>query len=313
MTISVYQEHDIFCEKYRPVTINDYIGNEHIKEKIGQYLQKEDIPHLLLYGPPGTGKTSCAKLITNTFGFETLYINASDENSVDVIRDKIKSFVSTISFNKFKVVILDESDYVTINGQAALRNLMETFSKHARFILTCNYVDRIIPAIQSRCQVFQIIPPSKKEVAERIVKILNNENITYDIKDVATLVNEGYPDIRKIINLCQQHASNGELTISKGIAERGSYAMKCIDILKSEKNPKECFAKIRQTIADAKIKDFADLYRLMYDEIESYGSGHIGPVILIIAEYQYKDSFSVNKDINVAAMFGQIIGEINKK
>lgn len=108
MTISVYQEHDIFCEKYRPVTINDYIGNEHIKEKIGQYLQKEDIPHLLLYGPPGTGKTSCAKLITNTFGFETLYINASDENSVDTIREKIKSFVSTISFNKFKVVTLDE-------------------------------------------------------------------------------------------------------------------------------------------------------------------------------------------------------------
>jgi DNA polymerase III delta prime subunit len=313
MSISIYQEHDIFCEKYRPVTINDYIGNEHIKEKIGQYLQKEDIPHLLLYGPPGTGKTSCAKLITNTFGFETLYINASDENSVDVIRDKIKSFVSTISFNKFKVVILDESDYVTINGQAALRNLMETFSKHARFILTCNYVDRIIPAIQSRCQVFQIIPPSKKEVAERVVKILNNENIIYDIKDVATLVNEGYPDIRKVINLCQQHSSNGELTISKGIAERGSYAMKCIDILKSEKNPKDCFTNIRQTIADAKIKDFADLYRLMYDEIESYGSGHIGPIILIIAEYQYKDSFSVNKDINVAAMFGQIIGEINKK
>ena len=164
MSISIYEDHQILCEKYRPVTINDYIGNEHIKEKIGQYLQKEDIPHLLLYGPPGTGKTSCAKLITNTFGFETLYINASDENSVDVIRDKIKSFVSTISFNKFKVVILDESDYVTINGQAALRNLMETFSKHARFILTCNYVDRIIPAIQSRCQVFQIIPPKKKKL-----------------------------------------------------------------------------------------------------------------------------------------------------
>ena len=313
MTIRVYQEHDIFCEKYRPVTIDDYIGNEHIKEKIGQYLQKEDIPHLLLYGPPGTGKTSCAKLITNTFGFETLYINASDENSVDTIREKIKSFVSTISFNKFKVVILDESDYVTINGQAALRNLMETFSSHARFILTCNYVDRIIPAIQSRCQVFQIIPPNKKDVAERIVKILINENITYDIKDVATLVNEGYPDIRKIINLCQQHSSNGELVIPKGISDRGSYALQCIDILKNEKSPKECFTRIRQVIADSKIRDFADLYRVLYDEIDSYGNGHIGPIILLIAEYQYKDSFSVNKDINVAAMFGQIIGELNKK
>jgi len=204
-------------------------------------------------------------------------------------------------------------DYLTINGQAALRNLMETFSKHARFILTCNYVDRIIPAIQSRCQVFQIVPPSKKEVAERITKILDNEKIVYDIKDIVMLVNEGYPDIRKIINLAQQHSINGELVISKGLAERGSYAMQCIELLKKESNPKECFTKIRQTIADAKIKDFAELYRLMYDKIDEYGNGHIGPIILIIAEYQYKDSFSVNKDINVAAMFGQIIGEINKK
>jgi len=307
------KEHDIWAEAYRPQIVNDYIGNDHIKEKIAQYLQKEDIPHLLLYGTPGTGKTSLAKLITNTFGFETLYINASDENSVDTIREKIKSFVSTISFNKFKVVILDESDYITINGQAALRNLMETFSKHARFILTCNYVDRIIPAVQSRCQVFQIMPPSKKEVAERITKILDNEKIIYDIKDIVSIVNDGYPDIRKVINLAQQHSINNELIISKGLAEKGSYAMQCIEALKTMSTPKEAFTKIRQIIADAKIKDFAELYRLMYDNIEEYGNGHIGPIILIIAEYQYKDSFSVNKDINVAAMFAQILAEINKK
>lgn len=263
MAINVYKEHDIWVEKYRPVTLEDYIGNEHIKEKIRVFLQNEDMPHLLLSGPPGTGKTSCAKLITNTFDFEMLYINASDENSVDVIRDKIKSFVSTISFNKFKVVILDEADYVTIQAQAALRNLMETFSSHARFILTCNYLDRIIPAIQSRCQSFQIIPPNKKEVAERVVKILNNENITFDIKDVANFVNEGYPDIRKVINLCQQHSVNGELTPDKSISSRKAYTLQCIDILKNETSPKECFTKIRQLIADSKIRDFADLFRIL--------------------------------------------------
>jgi len=312
MAINVYKEHDIWVEKYRPVTLEDYIGNEHIKEKIRVFLQNEDMPHLLLSGPPGTGKTSCAKLITNTFDFEMLYINASDENSVDVIRDKIKSFVSTISFNKFKVVILDEADYVTIQAQAALRNLMETFSSHARFILTCNYLDRIIPAIQSRCQSFQIIPPNKKEVAERVVKILNNENIIFDIKDVANFVNEGYPDIRKVINLCQQHSVNGELTPDKSISSRKAYTLQCIDILKNETSPKECFTKIRQLIADSKIRDFADLFRILYDEIDVYGTGHIGPVIMIIAEYQYKDTFSVNKDINAAAMFAALIGTIKK-
>ena len=312
MAINVYKEHDIWVEKYRPVTLEDYIGNEHIKEKIRVFLQNEDMPHLLLSGPPGTGKTSCAKLITNTFDFEMLYINASDENSVDVIRDKIKSFVSTISFNKFKVVILDEADYVTIQAQAALRNLMETFSSHARFILTCNYLDRIIPAIQSRCQSFQIIPPNKKEVAERVVKILNNENITFDIKDVANFVNEGYPDIRKVINLCQQHSVNGELIPDKSISSRKAYTLQCIDILKNETSPKECFTKIRQLIADSKIRDFADLFRILYDEIDVYGTGHIGPVIMIIAEYQYKDTFSVNKDINAAAMFDALIGTIKK-
>jgi len=141
---------------------------------------------------------------------------------------------------------------------------------------------------------------------------LNNENITFDIKDVANFVNEGYPDIRKVINLCQQHSVNGELTPDKSISSRKAYTLQCIDILKNETSPKECFTKIRQLIADSKIRDFADLFRILYDEIDVYGTGHIGPVIMIIAEYQYKDTFSVNKDINAAAMFAALIGTIKK-
>jgi replication factor C small subunit len=310
MTINKYAEHDIWCEAYRPVTIDDYIGNEHIKEKINQYLQKEDIPHLLLYGPPGTGKTSCAKLITNTFGFETLYINASDENSVDTIREKIKSFVSTISFNKFKVVILDESDYVTINGQAALRNLMETFSKHARFILTCNYVDRIIPAIQSRCQVFQIVPPNKKDVAERMVKILHNEKITYDIKNVADVVSTYYPDIRRILNTCQLQSNKGELKVDKAIMIESDFRNKLVDALKGNDDKRNLYLKTRQMVLDNQMNDYTEMYTYLYDKVDDYAGGNTANIILAIAEAQAKDALVVDKEIVFASLLIQIINII---
>ena len=309
----IKKDHSIWCEAYRPQILDDYIGNDDIKEKIAQFLEKEDLNHLLLHGPPGTGKTSLAKLISNTFGFETLYINASDENSVDTIRDKVKSFVSTISFNKFKIVILDEADFISINGLAALRNLMETFSSHARFILTCNYIDRIIPAIQSRCQSFQVTPPNKKDVATRLAAILKNEEISYELNDIVAIVNDGYPDIRKVINLCQQQCIGGKLTLSKNLTSKGSYASTIVTMIKSGQNPKQLFSDLRQFIADSKIKDFSDFYRVMFDSVDEYGQGHIGPIILILAEFQYKDSFCVQKDLNTIACLASIISEINKK
>jgi replication factor C small subunit len=163
----------LWVEKYRPNILDNYVGNESLKEKIKLYIEKGEIPHLLLYGKAGTGKTTLAKLIVKSIDCDYMIINASDENGVDTIREKIKSFSSSMGFKPFKILILDEADYLTANGQAALRNVMETFSGHCRFILTCNYVDRIIPPIQSRCQAFQIIPPTKKDVAIQISNILN--------------------------------------------------------------------------------------------------------------------------------------------
>lgn len=146
----------LWVEKYRPDTLEGYVGNEHILEKVKIYIENEDVPHLLLYGVAGTGKTTLAKIITNQIDCDLMYINASDENSVDAVRDKIRGFASSMGFRKWKVIILDESDYLTPNAQAALRNLMETFSATTRFILTCNYVEKIIDPIQSRCQTFAI-------------------------------------------------------------------------------------------------------------------------------------------------------------
>ena len=178
------REHTLFVEKYRPVSLENYIGNQHLKTKVSKYINTGDIPHLLLHGKAGTGKTTLAKLLVSNIDCDQMYINASDTNSVDTVRNQIKVFASSVGFKDLKVIILDECDFLTPNAQAALRNLMETFSRHCRFILTCNYVERIIDPIQSRCQSYQIIPPSKKEVAIHTSKILNTEGITYDNNDI---------------------------------------------------------------------------------------------------------------------------------
>ena len=157
-------DNSLFVEKYRPIKLIDYIGNDHLKETIGNFIKNGEIPHLLFYGKAGTGKTTLAKLITKSISCDVLSINASDESGVDTIRNKVKGFVSTVGFKDLKIIILDEFDFMTPNAQAILRNLMETFSKKSRFILTCNYIDKVIEPIRSRCQEFQIIPPNKKEI-----------------------------------------------------------------------------------------------------------------------------------------------------
>jgi replication factor C small subunit len=205
--------HSLWVEKYRPMDLSTYVGNEHLKEKVKAYLESEDVPHLLLYGKAGTGKTTLAKIVVNNIDCDYMYINASDENKVDDVRNKIKTFASSVGFKSLKVIILDECDYLTPNAQAALRNLMETFSKHCRFILTCNYVERIIDPIQSRCQSYKVVPPSKKEVAQQMVNILTQENCQFELDDIALIVNAGYPDIRRVINSAQRQIVDNKLKI----------------------------------------------------------------------------------------------------
>ena len=155
-------DNSLWVEKYRPIKLDDYVGNEHLKEKVSGYIESEDVPHLLLFGRAGTGKTTLAKLIVKSIECDYMVINASDENNVDTVRNKVKNFASSQGFKKYKIIILDEFDYMTPNAQAILRNLMETFSKHCRFILTCNYVEKIIDPIQSRCKPFKSYHHPKK-------------------------------------------------------------------------------------------------------------------------------------------------------
>ncbi len=299
----------IWVEKYRPSSLDTYIGNEHLKSKVDIYLESGDLPHLLLYGKAGTGKTTLAKILVNNIECDYLYINASDENSVDTVRNKVRQFASTVGFKDLKVIILDECDYITPNAQAALRNLMETFSKHCRFILTCNYVERIIDPIQSRCQSFQVIPPSKSEVAKHLHNILVQENVMDSMEDIKVLVDSGYPDIRRVINSAQRNVVNGQLKLDTSSIIQNDYKLKLLKILETQ-DKKTAFKDIRQLLADNKITDFADLFRLLYDEVDGYGKGHVAECILIVARYELSDSQVVDKEINAMAMIIEILGVI---
>ena len=306
------KENSLWVEKYRPDSLEGYVGNEHILEKVKIYIQNEDVPHLLLYGQAGTGKTTLAKIITNQIDCDVMYINASDENSVDAVRDKIRGFASSMGFRNWKVVILDESDYLTPNAQAALRNLMETFSKSTRFILTCNYVEKIIDPIQSRCQTFGITPPSKKEVAMRMKDILDSEGVSYEMPDLAILVNSGYPDIRRVLNAAQRQVVNGVLKIDKASTIQANYMDEVLNVMKSSNGVKDSFTSVRQIIADSKVKDFTPFYRFLYDNIDEYANGKVGNTILKIADAQYKDASVVDKEINIMAMMLEILIDIKQ-
>ena len=305
-------DNSLWVEKYRPIKLDDYVGNEHLKEKVSGYIESEDVPHLLLFGRAGTGKTTLAKLIVKSIECDYMIINASDENNVDTVRNKVKNFASSQGFKKYKIVILDEFDYMTPNAQAILRNLMETFSKHCRFILTCNYVEKIIDPIQSRCQTFQIVPPSKKEVAVQLDKILKSENVKYDVKDLVPIIDSSYPDIRKIINTCQLNSVKGVLKLSKNDLLDSDFKTKILDILKASDDSRNKYMKIRQTVADSKVQDFTEMYSLLYDKVDEYASGKISGVILVLAEGQHRDALAVDNEIPFMATILNILSTINK-
>jgi DNA polymerase III delta prime subunit len=303
------ENNTLWVEKYRPQTLDSYIGNAQLKEKVQVCLESGDLPHLLLYGKAGTGKTTLAKLLVNNIDCEYLYINASDERNLDMVRDKVKTFAGTLGFSDLKVIILDECDYITPTAQAALRNLMETYSNHCRFILTCNFVERIIDPIQSRCQSYNLTPPSKKEVAVHLGEVLDTENVKYETKDVVFIINSCYPDIRRVINSAQKQSIKGKLELDKTSIVQNDYKMKVLEIL-TQQDKRSAFKNVRKLLLDSEVKDYTELFRLLYDEVDDWGKGHVAECILILAEYQMSDSQVVDKEINAMAMLTKLLGTI---
>ena len=302
------KHNSLWVEKYRPQDLSTFVGNETLKNTIDKFLQQNDIINMLFYGPAGCGKTTLAKLIVGNLDCDYLSINASDERGIETIRDKVQGFASTASFKPLKVVILDEADFLTIQAQASLRNIIETFSRTTRFILTCNYVERIIDPLQSRCQVLKIVPPSKTDVAKHVAGILEKENAEYDINDLKSVVNQFYPDLRKILNTLQLSNQDGKITMDKSLLVSNNYMIQVVKELQA-KSPN--WKTIRQIIADANVNDFEELYKYLYDNASEYASGNEGMVAIYINEYTYQSNFRIDKEINCMALISRLI-ELSK-
>lgn len=303
--------HTILNEKYRPDTLEGYICKDDVKVKFQEFIDKQDIPHLLFAGKPGAGKTTIAKILVKNIDCDYLYINATDERSMDVMRDKVGSFAAAGSFKPLKIVILDEATHILQASQVVLLNMMETYSLTTRFILTGNYPERLIEPLRSRCQEFDLAPPTKKVVAQHISTILENENIEYEIQDLVTIVNKFYPDFRKIINNCQKYTVDNKLVLDNSVNTSDDYKEKVLDELKKPSN--KSFNNIRQLIANSDVDEFDDLYRFLYDKLDEYSKGNEGLIICYLEEYMYHATFRLDKEINVMACISKILETVNTK
>lgn len=303
----VNDKHKLWVEQHRPQTLNDYIFHDETHERAFRgFITNNTIPHLLLSGVQGSGKTTLSKVLITELGIDdtdVLTINASDENSVDTIREKIKAFVTTFAMGDFKVIQLEEADYITPQGQGILRMIMEEYSDNARFILTCNYENKIIPPIKSRCQQFRFKAPDRDDVTEYAAEVLISEHVKFDLNLLDLYVSAGYPDIRKVVNMLQQNVVDGELHAIAAEREAEDYKFKLLELIERDK-----WQDARQlACANVPAEEWEDVYRFLYDNI------HKSPryeqrdkweaAIVIIAEHLYKHTSVADPEINAAAMF----------
>jgi replication factor C small subunit len=294
---------ELWVEKYRPNTIDGYVFRDaHQKAQVESWIKQGTIPHLLFSGNAGIGKTTLAKILFNELDLndlDILEINASRTNSVEDVRDKIVNFVQMIPFGDFKVVLLDEADYLSPNAQAALRGVMETYHTTARFILTCNYPNRIIPALHSRCQGFHIERVDITEFTARVATILVEESVEFDLDTLDTFVKATYPDLRKCINTVQMNSMDGSLhTPEKGDTGEADYKIEMVELFKKGK-----ISEARKLVcSQARPEEMEEVYRWLYDNVEIFGEVEKqDKAVLIIKQGLVDHTLVIDPEINLAA------------
>ena len=294
---------DIWTEKYRPDTIDGYVFKDASqKQQIQSWIKDKSIPHLLFSGAAGIGKTTLAKILIKALEideFDVKEINASRENSVDHMRDVIIGFVSTMPFSKFKIVLLDEADYLSPNAQAILRGVMETYAETARFILTCNYPNKIIPALHSRCQGFHFEKIDHTEFTARVATVLVTENIEFDLETLDDFVRVTYPDLRKCLNTCQMHSTTGKLIAASSSSGTADYKLEMVELFKKGK-----IREGRQLIcAQARPDEMEDLFRFCYDNLDLWSNDEAGQdqAIIVIRQGLVNHALCADSEINFSA------------
>ena len=294
---------ELWVEKYRPNTVDGYVfRDDHQKQQVESWIKQKTIPHLLFSGNAGIGKTTLAKILFNELDLndlDVLEINASRTNSVEDVRDKIVNFVQMIPFGPFKVVLLDEADYLSPNAQAALRGVMEEYHTTARFILTCNYPNRIIPALHSRCQGFHIERVDITEFTARVATIMVEENIEFDLDTLDTFVKATYPDLRKCINTVQMNCMEGSLhTPEKGDSGQADYKIEMVQLFKEGK-----ISEARKLVcSQARPEEMEEVYRWLYDNVTIFGDeAKQDKAVLIIKQGLVDHTLVIDPEINLAA------------
>lgn len=301
----------LWVEKYRPQTIDQCILPDSLKKTLAQFIKSGELPNFLFCGGPGVGKTTIAKALCNEIGAEYLFINGSEESGIDTLRTKIKGFASTVSLtDSKKVVILDEADYLNPNStQPALRGFIEEFSNNCRFIFTCNFKNRIIEPLHSRCSVidFKINSNEKAEIAalffKRATQILKQENVEYDSKVVAELVTKYFPDYRRILNELQRYSVSGKIDVGI-LLNLGDENIKQIIGFMKEKN----FTEVRKWVAKNSDVDSAQIFRMFFDKGAQYIEGKsLAQLVALLGEYQYKAAFVADQELNIMAALTEIM------
>jgi DNA polymerase III delta prime subunit len=298
--------HSLWIEKYRPQKLSEYVGNEDLKKDIQKHLNQNDIPHLMFYGTPGIGKTTLAKLIIKNLDCDYIFLNASDENGIDTIREKIKTFASSATFKPIKIVVLDEADKLTVAAQDALRFVIEEYSLNTRFIATANNYHKITPALKSRFTPYSVKPNSTETIETFVKNILDREGVIYQLEDITKVVKPLYPDLRSILKTLQKHTDENKTLVIKDEIKTDFDHI----ISKLKNKTSKTWYELRQIVADSEEEDFTTLYQQLYGKVNEFAKGNDAQIVIIIDEYLWRSMVVPDKEINLMAMFAKLLENI---